>query len=266
MPKPTQPQPDTSALRPDAESMGAPVTQRSPLRSGLRAVSLLVLVVALSAAMLLGGGRLLAEARDQVDAWGVWAPLAFAVLYALAETAFAPGAVLTASAGALFGVVTGTVTVLVGATAGAMLSFGLARWLGRPAVARWAGEGRLARLDALVSARGFLAVLILRLIPVFPFALVNYAAGITGIRLVPYVMATAIGIVPATVAYAGLGGTLDDPSSPGFWAALSALVLLAAGGAWGARRLRGHQPRRDETDAGGTGGVRAGQPLADPPP
>lgn len=231
--------------------------RRSPLGTGLRAVSLLLLLAALSAAMLLGGGRLLDEVRDRVNAWGVWGPLVFALLYALAETAFAPGAVLTASAGALFGVVTGTVTVVVGATAGAVLSFGLARWLGRPAVARWAGDGRLARLDAMVSRRGFAAVLVLRLIPLFPFALVNYAAGVTGIRLVPYVTATAIGIVPATVAYAGLGGTLDDPSSPGFWAALVALVLLAVGGSWAARRLGTHEPHRDETEAGSTRAVRA---------
>ncbi|WP_063788292.1 TVP38/TMEM64 family protein [Streptomyces ardesiacus] len=259
MPKPTDhPQPHASASRPDAEPADARVAQRSPFGSGLRAVSLLVLLAALSASMLLGGSRLLDEARDWVDSWGVWAPLVYAVLYALAETAFAPGAVLTASAGALFGVATGTITVLAGATAGAVLSFGLARWLGRPAVARWAGDGRLARLDAMVSARGFLAVLILRLIPVFPFALVNYAAGVTSIRLAPYVTATAIGIIPATVAYAGLGGTLDDPSSPGFWAALGALGLLAAGGSWAARRLRAREPRRDETEAGGSRGVRAG--------
>src|SRR5690242_15317885 len=220
---------------------GAVAAAPRPRRAVLRAGVLLVVLAALGTAMLLGGDRVVDGARDRADSWGVWAPVAFAGLYALAEMAFAPGVVLTVSAGALFGAVTGTVTVLVGASAGAALSFTLARWLGRPAVARWAGEGRLARLDGYVSRRGFVGVLVLRLVPLFPFALVNYAAGVTGIRFPPYLAATAVGIVPATVAYTILGGGLHDSSSTGRWVVLAAsagAAALVAAGWWAARRLR----------------------------
>jgi uncharacterized membrane protein YdjX (TVP38/TMEM64 family) len=258
-PIPTSPQPplassSTASVRQEASGHGTDDPEaRSPSRAALRAGLLLLLLALLGAVMLTGGGQLLDEARARVDSWGVWAPVAFAVLYALAVAALAPGAVLTASAGALFGVMTGTVTVLVGATGGAALSFALARWLGRPAVARWTGEGRLARLDALLSRRGFTAVLLLRLVPLFPFALVNYATGVMSVRFLPYLTATAIGIVPGTVAYVGLGGTPDDPSSPAFWAALAALTVLAVGGGWAARRVRARERTAD--GGGGTADV-----------
>ncbi|WP_407697046.1 VTT domain-containing protein [Streptomyces dysideae] len=84
----------------------------------------------------------------------------------------------------------------------------------------------------MASARGFMAVLLLRLVPLFPSAPVDCAAGATGIRLVPYVTTTAIGIVPATVAYVGLGGTLDDPSSPGCGRELRG-GEVEVGGTWG---------------------------------
>ncbi|MFJ9012557.1 TVP38/TMEM64 family protein [Streptomyces canus] len=144
---------------------GGHPARRPARRATLRAGLLLLLLAVLGVVTLTGGGRALEQARDQVDTWGMWAPLAFAVLYALTVTALAPAIVLTTSAGVLFGVVTGTATVLTGATAGAALSFALARRLGRSAVARWAADGRLAQPATLMARRGFTAVLLLRLVP-----------------------------------------------------------------------------------------------------
>lgn len=203
-----------------------------------RLLILALLLAALGYWAVTGGGRFLTELPGWVDSLGFWAPLAFALFYALAQAAFVPGSVLTASAGVLFGVALGAATVLVGATAGAALSFGIARRLGRPAVARFAGTGRLADLDARLTRRGFWAVLVLRLVPLFPFAVVNYGAGVTGVRFAPYMAATAIGIVPGTLAYTGLGGALRDPGSPALWIALTTLLVLSAGGWWAARGLR----------------------------
>lgn len=200
---------------------------------------LAVLLVGLGCWAVLDGGRFLSGVGAWVEALGFWGPLVFALVYALAVTALVPGAVLTATAGALFGLPLGAGAVLVGATGGAALSFALARWLGRPAVARWAGDGRLARLDAALARRGFLAVLVMRLVPLFPFTVVNYGAGVAGVRFVPYVTATAVGIVPGTLVYTGLGGGLRDPASPVLWLALGGLLALSAGGWWAARWFRG---------------------------
>ncbi|MFI7359514.1 TVP38/TMEM64 family protein [Streptomyces avidinii] len=212
---------------------------RRPTRAAwIRLAVLVVLLVVLGSWVALGGGDLLRDVRRWVDSLGIWGPVVFAVVYALAVTALLPGSVLTASAGALFGLAVGVGAVLVGATAGAALSFGLARWLGRPVVARYAGSGRLARLDAYLTRRGFVAVLLVRLVPLFPFSLINYGAGVAGVRFSSYVTATALGIIPGTVVYTGLGGSLGDPGSPGLWIALGALLVLSAGGWWAARLVR----------------------------
>ncbi|WP_326438831.1 TVP38/TMEM64 family protein [Streptomyces sp. H27-D2] len=199
---------------------------------------LVVLLVGLGACVALGGADLLRDVRQWVDSLGLWGPVVFAVCYALAVTALLPGSVLTASAGALFGLPLGAGAVLVGATAGAALSFGLARWLGCPVVARYAGSGRLARLDSYLTHRGFAAVLVVRLVPLLPFSVINYGAGVAGVRFSSYVTATALGIVPGTIVYTGLGGSLGDPAAPGLWIALGALVALTVGGWWAARLVR----------------------------
>lgn len=211
---------------------------RAPVRGVV--VKLLVLVAVLAVLgswVVLGGGPSLAEVRDWVDSLGVWGPLVFTLVYAVAVAVLLPGSVLGASAGALFGLPVGATAVVVGATAGAALSFGLARWLGRPAVARFAGSGRLARLDAHLARRGFVAVLVLRLAFV-PFNTVNYGAGVAGVRFGSFVAATAVGIVPGTLFYTGLGGALHEPGSPVLWIALAGLLVLSVGGWWAVRLIR----------------------------
>lgn len=188
------------------------------------------------------GGAVLADVGDWVDTLGFWGPVVFALCYALAVTALLPGSVLTASAGALFGLPLGAAVVLAGASAGSVLSFGIARWLGRPVVVRYAGSGRLARLDALLARRGFGAILMIRLVPLFPFSVINYGAGVSGVQFWAYLPATVVGIIPGTLVYTGFGGALSDPRSPMLWLALGALILLSVTGWWGARLLRSRLP------------------------
>jgi uncharacterized membrane protein YdjX (TVP38/TMEM64 family) len=97
---------------------------------------------------------------------------------------------------------------------------------------------RLEPIDRFLTHRGLVSVLTVRLIPLFPFNLVNLVAGVSGIRLWEYVMATAIGIIPGTIAYAALGGTIDDPTSPAFIGALLVFVVVTVAAGIAARRLR----------------------------
>jgi uncharacterized membrane protein YdjX (TVP38/TMEM64 family) len=92
-------------------------------------------------------------------------------------------------------------------------AFALGRALGRDAVERVTGT-RVARVDALLGRHGLLAVLGVRLVPVLPFTVINYAAGLTAVRLRDYVGGTALGIVPGTIAFVALGA---HGSSPGSW-------------------------------------------------
>lgn len=238
----------------------APVPPTPPAGRPGRSWGALVRLLALGA-LLLGLGVLAALTGgalwDGVSAWveslGLWGPLVFALCYVLAVAALVPGSVLNASAGALFGVGVGTLAVLAGATAGAALSFGLARVLGRPAMARYLGTGRIARLDALLSRRAFESVLVLRMASVFPFGAVNYGAGVAGVRFAPYIAGTALGIVPGTLVYTGLGDALREPGSPLVWIAPVGLVLLSAFSWWLARLVRsrtaGDRPAPEGTPA-----------------
>jgi uncharacterized membrane protein YdjX (TVP38/TMEM64 family)/rhodanese-related sulfurtransferase len=151
--------------------------------------------------------------RDQInlatlDAWlgslGVWAPIGYVVLYALATVAFAPGVVFALAGGALFGPLWGTLWNLTGATFGATLAFLVARYIAGDWVARKAG-GLLKRVIDGVEAEGWRFVALVRLVPLFPFNLSNYVLGLSRIPLHHYVMATFVCMAPGAVAYTWLG-------------------------------------------------------------
>lgn len=177
------------------------------------------------------------QLRADMMAAGPAAPVVFALLYALVTLTPLPKNVLSAIAGLLFGLTTGTAIVLSGALVGALAAFGLARVLGREAVERITGR-RLARIDGLLRRSGVLAVLGVRLVPVVPFTAVNYAAGLTAVRKRDYLIGTGLGIVPGTIAYVSLGAYGTSPGSWPFVVAVLALVALTAGGGAAASRYR----------------------------
>ena len=119
---------------------------------------------------------------------------------------FFPASILTIGAGVLFGVVGGTIVVAIGATIAATLAFLLARTILRKRIEAMAAKNpKFRAVDRAVAREGAKIVVLVRLAAVFPFLFVNYAFGLTGIGLVPYVIATFLGILPATVAFVYLG-------------------------------------------------------------
>ena len=167
------------------------------------ALALLLIAAAASAAVY----------RDRIDlatldallsSLGLWAPIGYMVLYALATVAFVPGAIFALAGGALFGPVWGSLWNLLGATFGATLTFVVARYVAGDWAGRKAG-GFLGRLIAGVDAEGWRFVAFVRLVPLFPFNLSNYALGLTRIPLHQYVIATFICMIPGAVAYTWLG-------------------------------------------------------------
>jgi uncharacterized membrane protein YdjX (TVP38/TMEM64 family) len=173
--------------------------------------------------------------RDWVDGYGVAGPLVFIMVSALLTPALFPGPLLAGASGLLFGTWLGTPISIVSATLGAVLAFGLARWLAHDAVEQLQGR-RLAALRAWIGRRGFLAVLYARIVPGVPYSLVNYAAGLSPVALRSFAAATAIGCAPRAFAYTALGGSLDDLGSPEAIAAVVVLVGMAVAGALVARR------------------------------
>ena len=145
-----------------------------------------------------------AAIADALQALGVWAPLIFVVLYALGALVLFPAALLSIAGGVAFGPVLGAVLDLAGATLGAGAAFLLARTLAAGWVQRRAG-GRLGRLVAGVEAEGWRFVAVARLVPVFPYALLNYGFGMTRVGFWPYLGASAVCMIPASIAYTWLG-------------------------------------------------------------
>lgn len=198
------------------------------------------IAVAVVAGLLLAG-REAGAAIPRFAAWvqglGVWGPLVFILGYAVATVAFVPGSLLTLAAGAIFGLVEGTIYTLAGATLGASCAFLVARYLARRAIERRiAGHPRFAAIDRAVSGEGFKIVALLRLSPVFPFNLLNYALGLTRVRFLSY-LAASIAMLPGTLLYvyygtaagslaAALGGGATAQKGPGFWITLG--IGLAA--------------------------------------
>lgn len=151
--------------------------------------------------------------RGQIDAAALeawvhgagWAgQVVFVALYAVATVAFLPGAALTLSGGALFGPVWGTLWNLSGATLGATLAFLIARHLGSDWVTRRMGA-RLRALNDGVSSEGWRFIAFVRLVPLFPFNLLNYALGLTRISAPTFIAASAIFMLPGAAAYTWLG-------------------------------------------------------------
>lgn len=182
---------------------------------------------------------LVALNRDQVnpealDAWlsgfGLWAPVIYVGLYALGTVVFAPGSLFALAGGAMFGPVLGTILNLLGATIGASVAFLIARYLAGDWVAQKSG-GRLKRMIEGVENEGWRFVAFVRLVPVFPFNLSNYAFGLTRIPLVSYVVTSFITMTPGALAYTWLGyagrEALDGNASAIRYGLL-ALGLLAA--------------------------------------
>lgn len=214
-------------------------------RAWLRIALFGLLVLGVGGALVASGGRVgeaLSTIRTTIDGAGAWGPVLFVVAYIVLTVLLVPGSPLTIAAGILFGPAAGTFLVVIGASIGATGAFLWGRRLGRVAVARLSGE-RFERIDRWLRDRGLLAVLYLRLVPVVPFNLLNPVAGVTGVRLRDFVVGTVVGIVPGTFAYAALGGSFDDPTSPVFLAAVALLVVLGVGAPIVDRRVRGRDDR-----------------------
>src|SRR5689334_10914402 len=195
-----------------------------------RLLALASVVAALFAAAALGVPHSPAGLRALIEPLGLAAPLGFALLWALLTPALFPGTVLAAASGLLFGAAEGTVVSIAGGTAGCVLAFALSRRFGARAAEELSGP-RIRRLQERIERRGFLSVLGARLAPGVPVTLLNYAAGLSRVRLRDFAAAIAIGGAPRAFAYTALGGSGGRFDSPLAIAGIALIALPALAGA-----------------------------------
>ncbi|OHB75162.1 MAG: hypothetical protein A2Z25_17690 [Planctomycetes bacterium RBG_16_55_9] len=180
------------------------------LQVGYKAVLFAVIVVGLiTGTMFLPVKDWFIRGLEWIQGLGVWGPVVAVAFYIVASVLFLPGSILTLGAGFLFKVVGGTITVSIGSTLGACAAF----WVGRTVARNWiagkiAGNEKFAAIDEAVARQGFKIVLLMRLSPVFPYNMLNYAFGLTKIAFRKYALASWIGMVPSTIMYVYFGAGL----------------------------------------------------------
>jgi uncharacterized membrane protein YdjX (TVP38/TMEM64 family) len=188
------------------------ISTSTPRRPRLPLIKLALGTLAIAAVVVVArrAGAYLPAFAEWVNGLGLWGPVVFIIGYALATVAFLPGAILTLAAGAIFGVAAGVVCVFIAAVLGSCAAFLVARYLTRSAVERrLAGNPRFAAIDRAVGAQGRKIVFLLRLSPVFPFNLLNYALGLTQVRFVDY-LAASPGMLPGTLLFVYSGKLAGD--------------------------------------------------------
>lgn len=173
--------------------------------------------------------------RGWISGFGIWGPLVYMLIYTAGAALLVPGLALTVAGGVLFGPVWGSVYVLLGATCGSALSFLIARHMGREWVGGFLerhGREKLKDLDEKVRRQGWKIVAFTRLIPLFPYNLLNYAYGLTSVRFLHYLLATFFFMIPGVVAYvvfsSSLLGVFRGRVSPEFIVGVVLVVTVSA--------------------------------------
>jgi uncharacterized membrane protein YdjX (TVP38/TMEM64 family) len=164
-------------------------------------VVLIVIIVTLFIVMnVYGFGGKIEELQHWIQSLGFWGPLAFFFIYIGAVIATIPGTIFGVIAGALFGSVIGVILISISSTIGASLTFLIARYFARDIVARWLSKNKtMERLDRLTEEQGMIIVGLTRLIPLFPFTLLNYGFGLTKVSFKTYVFWSWLCMIPGTI-------------------------------------------------------------------
>ena len=221
----------------DPVSEGSP-QKRSKVPSGRTKLIVLALVIVALAVLsqVVNVQDLLGTAMDKIKELGWLGYLVFGVLYVAATVFFLAPTILTLGAGAVYGVVTGTILVSVSSMLGACTAFLLGRYLARETIAaKVEGNAKFKAIDDAVRKQGWKIVGLTRLSPVFPFSLLNYMYGLTPVSFRHYFFASWIGMLPGTVMYVYLGtageslvtlGAEGRQRSAGEWALLAVGLIV----------------------------------------
>ncbi|MCH4890299.1 TVP38/TMEM64 family protein [Acidaminobacter sp. JC074] len=165
------------------------------------------------------------DIRDYVNSYGMLAPLVYIIIFTLVPLTLFPDSIIAVSGGMCFGLFWGSIYTMIGAFCGGTLSFYLSRLVGKNFITSVLKKD-LPNIGEDIDNRGFMAVLILRLIPLFPYDIISYGAGLSKIKYKDFILATLIGIIPGVIVFVNLGSQFTQIGSRGFYMAISLLVML----------------------------------------
>ncbi|CEN23301.1 TVP38/TMEM64 family protein [Paraclostridium sordellii] len=165
------------------------------------------------------------DIQDYVSSFGRLAPLVYIIMFALVPLTLFPDSILAIGGGMVFGLFKGYIYTLIGALIGATISFYISRKLGRAFVKKLTKE-KLDNIEELINSKGFFIVLILRLVPLFPFDIISYGSGLTSIKYKDFLLATIIGTIPGILVFTNIGAQSVNIGSDSFYISIMGLILL----------------------------------------
>ncbi|MEM9163081.1 MAG: TVP38/TMEM64 family protein [Cyanobacteria bacterium P01_F01_bin.4] len=214
----------------------------------------IICAIATAAALYFVGGIDPAWLETTLARAGIWAPIIYIVIYTVATILVLPSTVLNLAGGALFGVWLGTLWTTLGAIIAAVVAFGFTRTVGRELIARRMA-GYWQAIDAEIHQGGLFYMFSIRLLPIIPYGLVNFAAGLTSISFRDYFIGTALGTLPGVLPFVLLGHSGVESIQTGnvlpIFGALSLIGLLVGGATWYRRRRAFPKGLSDQSDEGG---------------
>ena len=210
----------------------------------------LICIVATGVGVYLLGGIDQAQLQTWLKQAGIWAPLIYIALYTLGTILILPSTPLNLSGGAIFGAWWGTLWTSVAAVIAAVVAFAFTRTVGRDIVAR-KFAGRWEAMDAEMRQGGLFYMFAIRLLPIIPYGLVNFAAGLTSIRFKDYLLGTVLGTVPGILPFVMMGSGLRALKSGDVLPLMGALGLtglLVGGATWYRRRRQSPQKALEDVE------------------
>lgn len=168
------------------------------------------------------------EIKEYILSFGIWAPVIYIILFTFVPLTLFPDSVLAIAGGMCFGVMGGAICTMIGAIFGGTLAFFISRTLGK-GFAKKFSNNEMQKISTKIEEKGFLIVLFLRLIPLFPFDVISYSAGLSKINLKDFIFATVIGTIPGILIFSNIGDKAMNPGSADFYISIGFLLLLLAG-------------------------------------
>ena len=160
-----------------------------------------------------------------VECYGVFSPVIYIVLFTFVPLTLFPDSILAIAGGMCFGMVGGFIYTMIGAGFGGALSFFLAKTLGHKVLNKFIKKD-ISNLENAIKNKGFALVFTLRLIPLFPFDIISYAAGFSGVKFKDFALATILGMIPGIFVFINIGDKALETASSSFYVSIALLVGL----------------------------------------
>lgn len=165
--------------------------------------------------------------RDYINSFKIFGPIVYIIMFAIVPLTFFPDSILAISSGLIFGFYKGYIYTTIGALLGGSIAFFLARYIGYDLLKKISND-KLSKIEKLINANGFYIIFLLRLIPLFPFDIISYGAGLTSVDYKQFLLATLLGTIPGIAVFTNIGSSALDISSTSFYISIAMLILLFA--------------------------------------